>query len=72
MISCLTGVSLGETQFTEPDGRLKDLEQKFTVGDTLNIKWIAGWVGTGEQPDFVDLFITWFGSDSYSELLIGV
>jgi hypothetical protein len=67
----LEGLSQGDGQFTEPDGRLNDLEQKFTVGDTLNIEWVAGWIGSGEQPDFVDLFITWFDSDSYSELLIG-
>jgi hypothetical protein len=71
LIICLAGLSLGDNQFTEPDGRLNDREQTYTVGDTMNIKWVAGWIGTDEQPEFVDLFITWFGSDSYSELLLG-
>ncbi|KAF2678282.1 hypothetical protein K458DRAFT_423225 [Lentithecium fluviatile CBS 122367] len=56
--------------FEQPDGRLNDFEQTFTVGDTLGIKWKAGWEGSETQPDFVDLFVCWFDSDSYSQLLI--
>jgi hypothetical protein len=58
-------------QFSEPDGSLNDFDQTYTVGDTLNIKWRAGWWGSVSQPDNVDLFICWYKSDSFSTLLIG-
>lgn len=58
-------------QFTEPDGELDDFAQNYTVGDTMNIKWLAGWWGSETQPDSVDLFVSWFKSDSYSQLLLG-
>lgn len=67
----LFSLVVADTQFQEPDGRLNDFEQTFTVGDTMNIKWVAGWIGSDEQPEFVDLFVTWLRSDSYSDLLIG-
>jgi hypothetical protein len=57
--------------FQEPDGRLGDFDQTYTLGETLGIKWKAGWEGSDTQPDFVDLFVTWYKSDSYSQLLIG-
>jgi hypothetical protein len=69
-VSWLIGYTAG-IMFEAPDGRLNDFEETFTLGDTLGIKWKAGWEGSDEQPDFVDLFVTWYQSDSYSQLLIG-
>ncbi|KAF2642677.1 hypothetical protein P280DRAFT_468002 [Massarina eburnea CBS 473.64] len=57
-------------QFNEPDGGLDDFSQTYTIGDTLNIKWRAGWWGSDKQPDNVDLFVTWFKSDSYSHRIL--
>ncbi|KAF1952536.1 hypothetical protein CC80DRAFT_176470 [Byssothecium circinans] len=57
-------------QFNEPDGSLDDMSQAYKIGDTLNIRWNAGWWGSDKQPDHVDLFVCWFKSDSYSDLIL--
>jgi hypothetical protein len=58
------------SQFITPDGT-----ESFILTDEINISWRAGWFGTGQQPERVDLFVESlfqnFGSDSYSQLLLG-
>ena len=37
----------------------------------MEISWSKGWHGVGKELESADLWITWFRSDSYSQLLLG-
>jgi hypothetical protein len=58
-------------QFLVPDGEQSDYSESWTVGSTMEISWSKGWHGVGKELDSADLWITWFRSDSYSQLLLG-
>jgi hypothetical protein len=36
----------------------------------MEISWSKGWHGVGKELESADLWITWFRSDSYSQLLL--
>lgn len=68
----LVALSPVQSTFVEPKSDVEDYSQSWKIGDTMNIQWSGGWSGiNGPQPDRVDLFITWFKSDAYSQLLKG-
>ncbi|KAH7078659.1 hypothetical protein BKA63DRAFT_506863 [Paraphoma chrysanthemicola] len=52
---------------TPPDG--PDFRYTYTLGDPLSITWTSTWTGTGSDPVYLDLFITWFNSDSYTKVV---
>jgi len=65
-LCALVGVALAQSnQFTSPNGR----EDDFHVGDNLDIRWQAGWTGSGLRQNNVDLFVTGSKSGAYTSVL---
>ncbi|KAH3919793.1 hypothetical protein HBH56_018840 [Parastagonospora nodorum] len=65
-LCALVGVALAQSnQFTSPDGREDDLG----VGDNLDIRWQAGWTGSGLRQTNVDLFVTGSKSGTFTSVL---
>ncbi|KAF2710015.1 hypothetical protein K504DRAFT_533027 [Pleomassaria siparia CBS 279.74] len=62
--------TLAQSQFLVPDGSVRDLSESWTVGETMEISWSKVWSGVGDASEAADLWITWFTSDSYSQLLL--
>ena len=69
-LSILLGLVSAQMQFTQPNGSVKDLSQTFVNGETVLVRWQAGWKGYGTAPDFVDLFLVSFNSDAYIDLIL--
>ena len=71
ILACFVHAVTAQYQFLVPDGAQTDLSESWTVGSTMEISWSKGWQGVGEELESADLWITWFRSDSYSQLLLG-
>lgn len=72
ILCALLGVALGQYQFSSPDPDQNDLSESWSVGDKMKIAWQKDWMGVGDPLDTADLWITWFRSDSFSMLLLGM
>jgi len=71
ILVCFVHAVTAQYQFLVPDGAQTDLSESWTVGSTMEISWSKGWQGVGKELESADLWITWFRSDSYSQLLLG-
>jgi hypothetical protein len=69
-LACSVWVAIVRSQFFVPDGTKEDFSESWTVGEVLTIMWSKGWYGIGEELSSADLWITWFDSDAYSQLLL--
>lgn len=63
----MLGACFAQLQFNNPKPNVEDLSEVWTVGDTIDISWKAG----DNLMDRADLWITWFRSDAYYQLLKG-
>ncbi|KAF2798159.1 hypothetical protein K505DRAFT_414574 [Melanomma pulvis-pyrius CBS 109.77] len=71
--SAFLGVACAQNQFTDPHGGVNnEWSQTWSVGDTMRISWKEDWEGAGDSPDQVDLWITWFTNDAFSQLIKAV
>jgi hypothetical protein len=69
-LACSVWVAIVQSQFFVPDGTKEDFSESWTVGEVMTILWSKGWYGIGEELSSADLWITWFDSDAYSQLLL--
>ncbi|KAF2798187.1 hypothetical protein K505DRAFT_371903 [Melanomma pulvis-pyrius CBS 109.77] len=67
---CLLSIASAQYQFLVPSGSVSDFTESWTVGKVMEISWQKGWHGVGDELSSADLWITWFRSDSYSQLLL--
>lgn len=72
LVAALSGLTLAQYQFTNPDPNLKDRSQSFAVGSSVVVTWKSGWSGFGTNPGYADLFVTSFESDAYVQNLISM
>jgi hypothetical protein len=70
ILACFVHAAMAQYQFLVPDSAQDDLSESWTVGSTMEISWSKGWHGVGKELESADLWITWFRSDSYSQLLL--
>jgi hypothetical protein len=56
-------------QFLTPNPNNQDFSKTWSNGDVIDIKWNKTWKGLGDPLKRVDLWITWFDEDSFSQLL---
>lgn len=70
ILACSVWVAVVQCQFFSPDGTKEDFSESWTVGEIMAIAWSKGWYGIGEELSSADLWITWFDSDAYSQLLL--
>jgi hypothetical protein len=67
----LFGVATAQNQFSSPKGGVEnEFSQTWFEGDTMNIEWYGEWKGTGAGADVVDLWVTWFHSPAFSQLIL--
>lgn len=67
LLNWILATTFAQMQFYVPNPNVADLTERWTVGDTINISWKAG----GDLMERSDLWITWFRSDAYYQLLKG-
>jgi hypothetical protein len=66
IVCAALSIPSAQCEFTMPRSDLKDNQQQFTTGDILPIVWNSGWKnGLYDQPERVDLWVTWFYQDGY-------
>jgi len=67
----LVSVATAQNQFSSPKGGVEnEWSQTWFEGDTMDIAWYGGWKGTGAGADVVDLWVTWFQSPTFSQLIL--
>ncbi|ORY11908.1 hypothetical protein BCR34DRAFT_587591 [Clohesyomyces aquaticus] len=69
-LGCLLSVVSAQYQFILPNPNITDLTEHWKVGETIKIQWQGGWHGVGDDPGKTDLWISWFRSNAFSQLLL--